>query len=78
VTDTGIGIEPENLSKIFDEFAQLKSPQRSKATGSGLGLAISRRLIEAMAGKLEVLSESGKGSTFSFTLPPTSVVGSRK
>jgi PAS domain S-box-containing protein len=76
VTDTGIGIAAENLSKIFDEFAQLKSPERSKVSGSGLGLAISRRLIEAMSGKLDVVSEPGNGSTFSFTLPPTSVVGS--
>jgi PAS domain S-box-containing protein len=74
VRDTGIGIASENLTKIFDEFAQLKNPERDKSRGSGLGLSISKRLVEAMGGSLDVVSEPGKGSTFSFTLPASSVV----
>lgn len=74
VSDTGIGIAPENLSAIFDEFAQLKNPDRAKSTGSGLGLSISKRLVGIMGGKLEVVSQSGKGSTFSFTLPASCVI----
>jgi PAS domain S-box-containing protein len=72
VTDTGIGIVPENQARIFDEFWQLSDPQRSK--GSGLGLSISKRLVEAMGGRIVVESEVGKGSTFRITLPPGSVV----
>ncbi|MGA2440619.1 MAG: ATP-binding protein [Tepidisphaeraceae bacterium] len=75
VTDTGIGIAADSLSSIFDEFTQLKNPQRAKTGGSGLGLAIARRLVELMDGKLEVASEPGKGSTFSFTLPASNVFG---
>ncbi len=71
VSDTGIGIGPENQEKIFDEFFQLFDSQRSK--GSGLGLAISKRLTEAMGGTLTVSSTPGKGSTFTINLPPTSV-----
>jgi signal transduction histidine kinase len=72
VIDTGIGITPENQAHIFDEFWQLSDPQRSK--GSGLGLSISKRLIEAMGGKIAVRSEVGKGSTFTITLPAASIV----
>jgi signal transduction histidine kinase len=71
VSDTGIGISPENQDKIFDEFFQLFDPQRSK--GSGLGLAISKRLVEAMGGTLTVSSSPGKGSTFAVALPPSCV-----
>jgi len=67
VSDTGIGITPENQAHIFDEFWQLSDPQRSK--GSGLGLSISKRLIEAMGGTINVRSEPGKGSTFTIMLP---------
>jgi PAS domain S-box-containing protein len=75
VTDSGIGIAADSLGSIFDEFTQLKSPQRAKTGGSGLGLAIARRLVELMNGKLEVASELGKGTTFSFILPASNVVG---
>ena len=71
VADTGIGISPENQSRIFDEFWQLSDPARSK--GSGLGLSISKRLIEAMGGTIIVQSALGKGSTFTITLPASSV-----
>ena len=72
VSDTGIGISPENQSRIFDEFWQLSDPGRSK--GSGLGLAISKRLVEAMGGTITVQSTVGKGSTFTITLSPSCIV----
>jgi signal transduction histidine kinase/DNA-binding response OmpR family regulator len=70
VSDTGIGIAPEDMDKIFDEFAQVRRQAANRQReGSGLGLAIARRIIEAHHGALEVASELGRGSTFSFTLP---------
>ena len=72
VTDTGIGIAPQHLAQIFDEFYQITDPNRSK--GSGLGLAISKRLIEAMGGDITVRSQPGEGSTFTITLPLTTIL----
>lgn len=69
VSDTGIGIAPEHLSHIFDEFFQLRNPERDRAKGSGLGLTICKRLVDAMGGTLEVTSAPGTGSTFALTLP---------
>ena len=70
VSDTGIGIAPEDLGQIFDEFAQVRrQAARRQREGSGLGLAIARRIVEAHHGTLEVQSELGRGSTFTFTLP---------
>jgi signal transduction histidine kinase len=69
VSDTGIGIAPEHLSHIFDEFFQLRNPERDRAKGSGLGLTICKRLVDAMGGSLEVTSAPGAGSTFALTLP---------
>lgn len=69
VTDTGIGIPDDQLTKIFDSFAQAHTSDNRKFGGTGLGLTISKNLIEAMDGKLEVNSEEGRGSSFSFTLP---------
>jgi signal transduction histidine kinase len=74
VTDTGIGIARETQNAIFDEFAQMKSPQRARSGASGLALPIARRLVKFMGGKLEVVSEPGKGSTFSFFLPSSKVI----
>ncbi len=74
VTDTGVGIAPEHLPHIFDEFAQLRNPERDRNKGTGLGLAICKRLIEVMGGTLTVDSSAGKGSIFTVTLPPSSVV----
>ena len=66
VEDTGIGIEPESLTRIFDRFWQARPTPRR---GSGLGLAIARGIIEAHGGRIWVESEMGRGSVFSFTLP---------
>jgi len=68
VTDTGIGIPPENCQKIFEAFQQADNSVTREYGGTGLGLSISARLIAMMGGKLQVLSEVGKGSSFFFTL----------
>ena len=68
VIDNGIGIAPENCSKIFDDFWQVGSEFGRSGTGSGLGLAICRRLIERMGGTIGVTSQIGHGSTFYFEL----------
>jgi signal transduction histidine kinase/CheY-like chemotaxis protein len=70
VADTGIGIAPDDREIIFDEFAQVqRQAARRQREGSGLGLAIARRIVEAHQGRLEVVSEMGRGSTFCFTIP---------
>jgi len=74
IKDTGVGIAPEDQQHIFDEFFQLRNPERDRNKGSGLGLTICKRLVEAMGGKLSVGSTPGQGSTFTVTLPPFTVV----
>jgi signal transduction histidine kinase len=71
VTDTGIGMTPEQMSKLFQEFAQASSSTASKYGGTGLGLAISRRFCQMMVGDITVESEPGRGSTFTIRLPRT-------
>jgi signal transduction histidine kinase len=73
VRDTGPGIPAEYRERIFDEFFQLKHAGNHNG-GSGLGLAICRRLAHAMGGSITVESEPGRGSTFTLTLPPSSIV----
>ncbi len=69
VTDTGIGIAPEHLSDIFKSFHQIDNSTERQFGGTGLGLAISRNLARAMGGDVNVVSEIGKGSTFTFAMP---------
>jgi signal transduction histidine kinase len=69
VADTGIGIAPEDLGLIFEEFRQGSAAARIKPEGTGLGLALSRKFVELHGGRLWVDSQLGEGSTFHFTLP---------
>ena len=69
VSDTGIGMTPEQQAKLFAEFTQADSLTARKFGGTGLGLAISRKLARLMGGDVTVASEPGKGSTFTVRLP---------
>ena len=68
VVDTGVGIEPANQAKIFEEFTQEDASTTRRFGGTGLGLSIARQIVELMGGKLGVVSAPGAGSTFSFEL----------
>ena len=69
VADTGIGMTPEQMSRLFQEFSQASSATASRYGGTGLGLAISRRFCQMMGGDITVESEPGRGSTFTIRLP---------
>lgn len=69
VADTGVGIPPEDLARLFDKYEQARSRATRSEKGTGLGLYITRQLVELHGGKISVTSEVGKGSTFSFTVP---------
>jgi signal transduction histidine kinase len=69
VADTGIGMTPEQMSKLFQEFSQASSGTAAKYGGTGLGLAISKRFCQMMGGDITVESEPGRGSTFTIRLP---------
>ncbi len=69
VQDTGVGIRPEDINKMFDKFQRLDLEQNSTVEGTGLGLAITQRLLDMMGGSIEVKSEYGRGSVFMVTIP---------
>jgi len=69
VTDTGIGIDPDHLQMIFEEFSQVEHPLQRRSKGTGLGLPLCRRLADLLGGRVEVTSRPGVGSTFTLTLP---------
>ncbi|MEM8709801.1 MAG: ATP-binding protein [Planctomycetota bacterium] len=69
VADTGVGIHPDHVERIFEPFTQVDASTTRRFGGSGLGLSIARRVINAMRGKLELESEQGVGSTFHFEIP---------
>ncbi len=69
IVDTGIGIDPDHQSSVFDSFQQVHDTTTSQYGGTGLGLTITRRLAELMGGRITLESERGKGSTFTIWLP---------
>jgi signal transduction histidine kinase len=71
VTDTGIGIAPEDQARIFEEFTQVDSSVQRRVRGTGLGLPLARKLAHMLGGRVELSSALGKGSTFSLVVPRT-------
>ena len=71
VGDNGIGMTPEQLDKVFEEFTQAEDSTAAKFGGTGLGLPITKRLVEMMGGEIEVASQPGEGSQFFIRLPRT-------
>ena len=69
VTDTGIGIAPEHIREIFEDFVQVDAPIQKRLRGTGLGLSLSRKLAIVLGGEVSVTSVLGGGSTFSVTIP---------
>jgi len=69
VQDTGIGIAPEHLPFIFDQFFRVNRKEGQKTNGTGLGLSIANKIVEAHEGTIRAVSEPGKGSTFTVTFP---------
>jgi signal transduction histidine kinase/CheY-like chemotaxis protein len=69
VSDQGIGIEPENLERIFQEFTQIDHPIQKRVKGTGLGLPLSKKLANLLGGRINVQSKPGVGSTFIVSLP---------
>jgi len=69
VQDTGIGIKPENLGRLFKRFEQIDQGSGRRYQGTGLGLALTRKIVEMQGGRISVASEFGKGTTFTVVLP---------
>jgi PAS domain S-box-containing protein len=72
VADTGVGISPDNIARLFDRFSQFNRVYGPGERGTGLGLAISKEIVEMHGGRISVESEVGKGSTFTFSVPQMS------
>lgn len=68
ISDTGIGMPPEFLDHIFDEFSRERNSEKNNIEGTGLGMAIVKRFVDLMGGRIEVQSEQGKGSVFTITI----------
>jgi signal transduction histidine kinase len=71
VTDTGVGIPPEKLPRVFEKFYQVENSAQPLSVGSGLGLAISKEIVEAHGGTITAESRVGRGTTFRVILPIT-------
>jgi signal transduction histidine kinase len=69
VADTGIGIAPEHLEALFEDFVQVEAPIQKRLRGTGLGLSLSRKLARLLGGDVAVTSAVGRGSVFSVTIP---------
>jgi signal transduction histidine kinase len=69
VADTGIGIAPEDLTRLFEDYSQIDSSVQRRVRGTGLGLSLSKKLAAVLGGQLTVESRLGEGSTFSLTIP---------
>ncbi|MFN3431001.1 MAG: sensor histidine kinase, partial [Candidatus Sericytochromatia bacterium] len=69
VTDNGIGMSPEALPHLFEEFRQVEQYRKPQEQGTGLGLAITKRMVEMHGGEIKARSALGQGTTFEFTLP---------
>jgi PAS domain S-box-containing protein len=78
VTDTGIGIKPQDVGRLFTAFRQLDSGSNKKYAGTGLGLSLTKRIVELQGGRVEVESTFGTGSTFSAILPRESSARMRR
>ncbi|MCS7049683.1 MAG: hybrid sensor histidine kinase/response regulator [Verrucomicrobiae bacterium] len=69
VRDTGCGIPPDQLHRLFEKFYRCETSAHRRQEGTGLGLFISKHLVELLAGKIDIVSEPGRGSTFTVTIP---------
>ncbi len=76
VSDTGIGIAPQNLSRIFEEFVQIPGELQREGHGTGLGLPLTRKLVGLLGGEIHVRSTVGTGTTFTVTLPRSGIAAS--
>ena len=77
VSDTGIGIEAQHVPRVTERFYRVDKSRSRETGGTGLGLAIVKHVVNRHQGQLDVVSEPGKGSTFSITFPPTRIASPR-